>query len=192
MLKVVISKIVYYPPSKGYAVLLKDTQSERFLPIIIGTPEAQAIALALEKAKPPRPMTHDLCANLLQAFNIKLEKIVVSDLIEGTFYAKLYLKLPDGGSLEMDARPSDAIAIALRLKADLFVENEVMIEAGQYLSAEKPPATTPEENIPEIQRLERLFELQNQLQEAIKEENYELAAQLRDEIEAIQKDLTIN
>ncbi len=149
MLKVVISKIVYYPPSKGYAVLLKDTQSERFLPIIIGAPEAQAIALALEKAKPPRPMTHDLCANLLQAFNIKLEKIVVSDLIEGTFYAKLYLKLPDGGSLEMDARPSDAIAIALRLKADLFVENEVMIEAGQYLSAEKPPTAYTVEKDPD-------------------------------------------
>lgn len=192
MLKVVISKIVFYPPSKGYAILLKDVQSERFLPIIIGTFEAQAIALALEGTAIPRPLTHDLCANLLRAAGISLNKIVVTDLIEGTFYAKLYLTSATGEKMEIDARPSDAIALALRLKAEIFVAQKVMIEAGQYLASEEHQPQPNEENLPEIQQLERLFELQNQLQMAIKEENYELAAKLRDEIEAIQRDLTIN
>lgn len=192
MIKVIISKIAYYPPSKGYAILLKDVRSEQFLPIIIGNFEAQAIALALEGTALPRPLTHDLCANIMNEVGLKLEKIVVSDLIEGTFYAKLFITLADGKKLEIDARPSDAIALALRLKAEIYVAEKVMEEAGQYITSEQRKTTTAEDNLPEIQQMERLFELQNQLQAAIDEENYELAAKLRDEINAIQKDLTIN
>jgi len=121
MIKVIINKIAYYPRSKGYAILLKDVRSEQFLPIIIGNFEAQAIALALEGTALPRPLTHDLCANIMNEVGLKLEKIVVSDLIEGTFYAKLFITLADGKKLEIDARPSDAIALALRLKAEIYV-----------------------------------------------------------------------
>ncbi|MFH1213925.1 MAG: bifunctional nuclease family protein [Candidatus Neomarinimicrobiota bacterium] len=192
MIRVALSKIIFYPPSKGYALLLKEIGGERQVPIIVGVFEAQSIALAIEDVKMPRPMTHDLFVNVIQKFSARINSVTVSDLVDGTFYAQIEIGLSGDKTLTIDARPSDAIALALRMKATILVAEEVMQEAGQYLSGKQRETIEKEEPIPEIQNLDRLFELQNQLQRAVEEENYELAAQLRDQISTLQRELNIN
>jgi len=196
MIKVALSKIIFYPPSKGYALLLKEIGGERQIPIIVGVFEAQSIALAIEEVKMPRPMTHDLFVNVMQKFSARINSVSVSDLVEGTFYAQIEIGLSDNKTLTIDARPSDAIALAIRMKAPIQVNEDVMLEAGQYLNAkqhkESKVVNEKDDSLPEIQNLDRLFELQNNLQHAVEEENYELAAQLRDQINRLQQELNIN
>jgi len=192
MIRVALSKIIYYPPSKGYALLLKEIGGERQVPIIVGVFEAQSIALAIEEVKMPRPMTHDLFVSVLQEFGVRIDSVTVSDLVEGTFYAKIEIRLKNDQVLFVDARPSDAIALALRMKATILVTEDVMQEAGQYLAGKHREITEKDDSIPELQNLDRLFELQNQLQAAVEEENYERAAQLRDQINSLQRELNIN
>lgn len=196
MIKVALSKIIYYPPSKGYALLLKEIGGERQIPIIVGVFEAQSIALAIEGVKMPRPMTHDLFVNVLQEFSARINSVTVSDLVDGTFYAQIEIVLNDNKTLTIDARPSDAIALALRMKATIQISEDVMQEAGQYLTAkhhkEARAANEKDDALPEIQNMDRLFELQNNLQTAIDEENYEMAARLRDQINRLQQELNIN
>ncbi|MCK9560430.1 MAG: bifunctional nuclease family protein [Candidatus Marinimicrobia bacterium] len=196
MIKVALSKIIYYPPSKGYALLLKEIGGERQIPIIVGVFEAQSIALAIEGVKMPRPMTHDLFVNVLQEFSARINSVTVSDLVDGTFYAQIEIVLNDNKTLTIDARPSDAIALALRMKATIQISEDVMQEAGQYLTAkhhkETRAANEKDDALPEIQNMDRLFELQNNLQTAIDEENYEMAARLRDQINRLQQELNIN
>ena len=192
MIRVTLSKIIYYPPSKGYALLLKEIGGERQVPIIVGVFEAQSIALAIEEVKMPRPMTHDLFVSVLQEFGVRIDSVTVSDLVEGTFYAKIEIRLKNDQILFVDARPSDAIALALRMKATILVAEDVMQEAGQYLAGKHRESIEKDDSIPELQNLDRLFELQNQLQAAIEEENYERAAQLRDQINSLQRELNIN
>lgn len=190
--KVIVEKIMFYPPSKGYAILLKEVDSTRELPIIVGVFEAQSIALALENIRMPRPLTHDLFTNILNDLNIQIEEMMVSDLRDGTFYAELLLK--DRKTNEMfkiDSRPSDAIAIALRVNAPMYVAYKVIEEAGQEIPVDSEPKST-ETDVPEIKNLTRLSELQSRLQEAIDNENYELAAKLRDQISQIEKDSLVN
>ncbi len=172
--------------------MLKEIGGERQVPIIVGIFEAQSIALAIEEVKMPRPMTHDLFVSVLQEFGARIDSVVVSDLVEGTFYAKIEIRLKNDQILYVDARPSDAIALALRMKATILVAEDVMQEAGQYLAGKHREPAEKDESIPEIQNLDRLFDLQNQLQGAIEEENYELAAQLRDQINSLQRELNIN
>lgn len=195
MIKVALSKIIFYPPSKGYALLLKEIGGERQIPIIVGVFEAQSIALAIEDVKMPRPMTHDLFVSVLREFKARISAVTVSDLVDGTFYAKIEIVLHDDKILTIDARPSDAIALALRMKANIHVTEEVMQEAGQYLAAKHKISkeySEKDDALPEIQNLDRLFDLQNHLQSAIDDENYELAAQLRDQINHLQQELNIN
>jgi hypothetical protein len=192
MIRVALSKIIFYPPSKGYALLLKEIGGERQVPIIVGVFEAQSIALAIEEVKMPRPMTHDLFVNVLQELGARVEGVTVSDLVDGTFYAKIEIRLKNDHLILVDARPSDAIALALRMKANILVTEDVMQEAGQYLADKQRESIEKEDSVPELQNLDRLFELQNQLQGAIEEENYELAAQLRDQINSLQRELNIN
>jgi len=193
MIKVALNKIIFYPPSKGYALLLKEVGGERQLPIIIGVFEAQSIALAIEEVKMPRPMTHDLFVNILHDLGAKILSVTVSDLIDGTFYAKIEISLANSkNNLYIDARPSDAIALAIRMKAPIQVSEEVMQEAGQYLKSKRKDSTEKDDSLPEIRNLDHLFELQNNLQSAIEEENYELAAKLRDQINRLKQELNIN
>ena len=118
-------------PSSGgaYALVLGEVDGNRRLPIIIGAFEAQAIALELEKIQPPRPMTHDLLRTLFDVLGAEVNDIVIDDLSEGTFYAKVRYG-SDGNEGQLDARPSDAVAIAVRTEAPIFVGAHVVEEAG--------------------------------------------------------------
>lgn len=168
-------------------MILSEVKGNRRLPIIIGSFEAQAIALELENIKPPRPMTHDLLKNLILSFNSEIKYIYVNELSEGTFYAQVVMDR-DGETVELDARPSDAIALAVRFGCEIFVADSVLKEAG--ISTE-PESTTLEEALnveieePVKKSLSRLEELNKALKEAIEAENYEKAAKIRDTIQKL-------
>lgn len=194
MINVELDKIIFYPPSKGYAVILKEVGGIRQLPIIVGVFEAQSIALAIEQVKMPRPMTHDLFIRVLSRLGIAIKEVVINDLIEGTFYAQISLKEKSAKSVtRIDSRPSDAIALALRVDADILVSEAVMDEAGQLLNVtDTSERQSVDQNSFEDQLLDRLVELKTKLQVAIDEEKYELAAQLRDQISKLEKELKNN
>lgn len=172
-------------PSSGgaYALILTEKQGNRRLPIIIGTFEAQAIALELESIKPPRPMTHDLLKNVIMSFDSKVEQVVINDLTEGTFFAKIKYNKNDEVQ-EIDARPSDAIAVAIRFGADIFVHSSVLDEAG--IESEDTPEGAgrgkSDKSMEEGSELSGIEKLENELQTAIDTENYEKAAKIRDQI----------
>lgn len=174
-------------PSSGgaYALILSETDGNRRLPIIIGTFEAQAIALELENIKPPRPMTHDLLKNMVLSFDSNVEKIVINDLSEGTFFAQIHYKRKDE-NIELDARPSDAIALAIRFGAPIFVNKNVLEEAGLVTEdVSGGPGDSPGESTGGKQELTKMEQLEKELKTAIETENYEKAAKLRDQIKKL-------
>jgi uncharacterized protein len=116
-------------PSNQPIVLLKETQGERYLPIWIGAVEATAIAFALQGIQTPRPMTHDLMRDILRETDIEVERILISELVDQTFFALIRMSL-DGKSAEVSSRPSDAIALAVRINAPIFAAEEVLDQAG--------------------------------------------------------------
>ena len=122
-------------------VILKEKQTERYLPIWIGPAEADAIAVKLQGVEVPRPLTHDLLTSVIESLGAKVDSILVSDLKNDTFYAKVILNV-NGGQMEVDSRPSDALALAVRVGAPIFVEEAVMDKAGILLDKEsgKPVA----------------------------------------------------
>lgn len=172
------------PSSAGaYALILKETNGKRKLPIIIGAFEAQSIALELEGMKPPRPLTHDLMRNIIDTFAVSLNEVCINELRDGTFYAKLTIEgLSE--TQEIDSRPSDAIALAVRYGAPIYVGEEVLNEAG--IVSEDDDDTeetlTKEESAPIKKSVSKLEQLQTSLKEAIEKEDYEKAAKLRDDI----------
>jgi len=123
-----IKGLMLDPVSNSPIVVLKDGQEKIFLPIWVGIFEANAIALQLENVETPRPMTHDLMRNLMTAIEARVDKVVISDLRESTFYAVIHISVA-GKTIDVDARPSDAIAIALRTEAPIFVEQNVLDQA---------------------------------------------------------------
>lgn len=127
-LRMEIKGLMLDPSSDIPIVILKDTGSQLFLPIWIGVPEAKAIAIRIEGVELPRPMTHDLLRSVLESLGGRVEKIVISDLKDNTFYALIHVHR-DGHGLTIDARPSDAIALALRANAPIFVLKSVMEKA---------------------------------------------------------------
>lgn len=167
------------PASGGaYALILKEMNGNRRLPIIIGAFEAQSIALEMEGIKPPRPLTHDLMKNIIDSLGIALSEILISELRDGTFYAKISLD-----SEEIDSRPSDAIALAVRYAVPIYVMDKVMDEAAFFPEEEQEStAGAPAAKKGKEVRLTKVEALRAQLQEAIEREDYEKAAQLRDEI----------
>jgi bifunctional DNase/RNase len=178
--------------SGSFALVLGERDGDRRLPIIIGMFEAQAIAIEMEKIIPNRPMTHDLFKSFAHEFKYKVEEIIISDLKEGVFFAKL-ICTGEYGQVEVDARPSDAIAISLRFDAKIYTYEKILAEAGIVLSdeeeieeiaskevKEKKPATgKTEKGTLEDYSLEKLNKL---LDKAIENEDYEKAARIRDEI----------
>jgi bifunctional DNase/RNase len=116
------------PLSQMPIIILRDEEDKRSLPIWVGVFEANAIALELEKISPPRPMTHDLIKNILESLDAQVTKIVVSDLKENTFFAVIHLRI-GGNELTVDSRPSDAIALALRVSAPIYVDEDVVRKA---------------------------------------------------------------
>ncbi|MGB2959177.1 MAG: bifunctional nuclease family protein [Bacteroidota bacterium] len=170
------------PASGGaYALILREVDGNRRLPIIIGAAEAQSIALEMEGIKPPRPLTHDLMKNIIGAFGGELTEIVIDELRDGTFYAKLSIH-----SQHIDSRPSDAIALAVRYGAQIYVSTSVMDEAAfvPEEEEEEPPAKQQKKK-PET-KVSKLEQLRLDLKTAIEQENYEKAATLRDEIRKIE------
>ncbi len=165
----------------GFVVFLKDETGNRSLPIFIGAPEAQAIAFVLENVKPPRPLTHDLFKNLMDNLECRIKRIEVCDLKDNTFFARLFLEW-NGVEIELDSRPSDAIALALRFAAPIFVEDEIMESAGIMIKEDDTAPQNEQEPKPGISPAEAL---KRKLDKAVSEERYEDAAKLRDELKKI-------
>jgi uncharacterized protein len=135
-----IKGLMVDPITNTPIVILRDKDGNRVLPIWVGIFEANAIALQIENVTTPRPMTHDLLRNVIHDLNARVQKIVVCDLQENTFYALIHLAL-NGDTLMIDARPSDAIALALRTRAPIFVEESVIDNAKPFdVAADKPDA----------------------------------------------------
>ncbi|MBK7637463.1 MAG: bifunctional nuclease family protein [Saprospiraceae bacterium] len=165
--------------SHNYAVVLGEENGKRRLPIVIGGFEAQAIAVALENMTPNRPLTHDLFKNTLDSFAIELKEVVINNLLDGIFYAQL-ICIQDGNVMQIDARTSDAIAMAVRFACPIYTFESIMESAGVILDEEEKarktpvrPKTTSIEDM-NVQSLEKL------LDEALQKEDYEKAAQIRD------------
>ncbi|MBC7186882.1 MAG: bifunctional nuclease family protein [Calditrichaeota bacterium] len=178
LVSVRVDRVTLDTATSRFVVVLRDDAHNRWLPIVVGSTEAQAIALQLEKVEPPRPLTHDLMKNLLESLDAKVSRVVVTELRENTYYAKIGLQL-DGKKREIDARPSDAIALALRMNAPIFVVEEVMKKAAVVDRQEAREREVPLE--------ERLEQLAAELEGAIQEERYEDAARLRDEIRKLKE-----
>jgi bifunctional DNase/RNase len=123
-------------PSNQPIVLLKETDGDRYLPIWIGAVEATAIAFALQGVETPRPMTHDLLRDIMQETDIQVERILINDLVDSTFFAIIRMAL-DGKTAEVSSRPSDAIALAVRIDAPIYASEEVLEQAGIELRDEE-------------------------------------------------------
>jgi bifunctional DNase/RNase len=130
MIEMKVRGIAVDPNLKTPAVILTDEEEKRYLPIWIGVAEATAIFIQLNEQTLPRPMTHDLLKSVIEALGAKVSKVLINDIEESTFFARIFLEIPDsGGKIEVDSRPSDAIALALRVDAPIFVAEKVVMKA---------------------------------------------------------------
>ena len=181
LVRVKVERVTLDTATSRFVVILKDEKLNRWLPIVVGSTEAQAIALQLEKVTPPRPMTHDLLKSLLDTMQVNVTRVVVNDLRENTYFATIDMKR-NGTQSQIDARPSDAIALALRSSAPIFVEEDVMQKAsiGEDLELDEPT----------IDNEDDLNLLNTQLQKAVDDERYEDAARIRDQINEMEQKKT--
>lgn len=200
LVKLTIKGISYSQTQNGaYALILNEVDGERKLPIVIGAFEAQSIAIALEKEiKPPRPLTHDLFKNFADRFDIVVKQVIIHKLVDGVFYSSIICERDKIEEI-VDARTSDAIALALRFNAPIFTYKNILDKAGIYLSIN--PSETQNENEDTDNILTptetydedvvvpadnysgySLKELYQKLDEAVQNEDYERAAKIRDEI----------
>ena len=194
LVQLLINGISYSQTQNGaYALILSEIEGERKLPIVIGTNEAQSIAIAIEKEiKPPRPLTHDLFKNFCLRFDIQIKQVIIHKLVDGVFYSSVICER-DGIEEIIDSRSSDAIALAIRFEAPIYTYENILEKAGVVLKIEK--------EIDEKSLLKELFsdekaetttiddlkekskkELEELLKIAVQNENYESAAKIRDEI----------
>jgi len=169
--------------SSAFILLLKEMEGVRTLPVVIAHPEAQSIAIELEKMKPPRPFTHDLFKTFANSFEIKLTEVIIYDLKEGIFYAKLFFKQGDK-SVEIDSRTSDAVALAVRFNCPIYTYEFILRLAGTdtVKKSETPVVTKPLKIEKVKSHKEIIGELQIKLKEALEVEDYEAATRFRDEI----------
>jgi bifunctional DNase/RNase len=172
--------------SGAYTMVLAETDGLRRLPIVIGGVEAQAIAIELEKMTPSRPLTHDLFRSLSHSFNIEVEEVLIYNLVEGIFFAKLIATM-NGRSAEIDARTSDAVAIAVRFNCPIYCYEFIVEAAG--VSGDEESGMQLEDTDMDLERIESapeeklsIDELKRQLDIALANEEYEKASQIRDEI----------
>ncbi|MEN9370242.1 MAG: hypothetical protein RI952_1107 [Bacteroidota bacterium] len=175
----------------AYALVLGEQNGRRRLPIIIGSFEAQAIAIEIEKMSPSRPLTHDLFKTLTLSYQIEVEEVLIYNLVEGIFYAKIICNNGQK-TVELDARTSDAIALAVRYHCPIYTYDFILASAGILIEGSDFDFL---ENIEQIEELENKNkegniyqgktdqELQDQLQQALQEEDYEKAAHIRDELQ---------
>jgi len=188
-----VKRISYYPPSKGYAVLLEEKETGRNLPIIVGSNEAQAIALYLEGVDMPRPMTHDLLINLIHSLKSEVHSVSIAKMQNGTFFAEIKVFNSQVGDIAIDSRPSDAIAVALRTMTPIYVSDEIMERAGIDIYEEGLDSSKEALEVQSIKKVQKdtnnlsLKKLNKDLEKAILEEEYESAAKIRDKIKSLEK-----
>lgn len=198
LIELTIKGISYSQTQSGaYALVLSEIEGTRTLPIIIGAFEAQSIAIALEtEIRPPRPLTHDLFKTFSNAFDIKIKEIIIHKLVDGVFFSSLVCER-EGTEEVIDTRTSDAIAIAVRFNAPIYTYENILDKAGIYLKVEEEADFEKKQDDDILASLEiedpkpkpkgdfskfSLKELNSQLDKAVANENYELAAKIRDEI----------
>lgn len=174
----------------AYALVLGESEGNRRLPIIIGGFEAQAIAIELEKMAPSRPLTHDLFKKFAESFKVNVKEVIIYNLLEGIFYAKLICEDAGGNEEEIDSRTSDAIALAVRFNCPVYTYEFILSSAGIVLDEE----SNPKEELEEVTKSEAssssstdlgsvsVQELETMLEQAIGNEEYEKASKIRDEI----------
>ena len=178
MIPVKIKKISYYHPSRSYAVILEEIDGDRNLPVLVGAYEAQSIAMAMEFVETPRPLTHDLIVNMINEIEGKVSAIKITKVEDGVYFSSIDIDSKLFGNKKIDSRPSDALAIALRVHAPILVAADVMKEAIVW----------EEDSImieDEIKQSPEMEVLEQQLQKAIDKEQYEIAARIRDKINDI-------
>lgn len=176
--------------SGAYALVLGEAEGKRRLPIIIGGPEAQSIAIELEKMQPTRPLTHDLFKSFADAFEITIKEVVIYNLVEGIFFAELVCENEDGKTEKIDSRTSDAIALAARFNCPVYTyefilstAGIIMEEGGAFAEQEEAEKNTPKAGSGEAKFSEMSSdELKQILKEAIEDEAYEKASRIRDEL----------
>ena len=176
MIPVKVNKISYHSKSKSYAIVLKEIEGKRCMPVIIGSFEAQSIALAIEEIQTPRPLTHDLICDFISAVDVSLKAIKIYSFNEGVYFAKIIIISEHMGEKIIDARPSDAIAVALRMHTPILVSKKVFDKVSveeKLLFQEKERKKIKKDPLPELKR---------EMELAIEKEEYELAAELRDKI----------
>jgi bifunctional DNase/RNase len=171
--------------SGAYALILGETDGKRRLPIIIGGFEAQAIAVELEKMKPSRPLTHDLFKSFADNYNIRIREVIIDQFKQGVFHAKLICVKDDMESM-IDSRTSDAVALAIRFRCPIYTYEKIMEDAGMEMDENaiaSDTMTSPADD-PHEQAYEQytLNELEEMLQKAVEQEDYEKASFIRDEI----------
>ena len=172
---------IFLTQSQASGIILKEKNGNRTLPIVIGEYEAQSIALGLENIKPPRPITHDLALSLLEACGVRMDSVLITELKNNTYYAVIRLR-KKLKFWDVDARPSDAIAMAVRSTIPIFVDEQVM-DVGAY----EPEETGTEAEVKNFGSVdEELDNLRKDLQKAVENEEYEKAAKLRDKIKQIE------
>lgn len=189
-IELVLHGLEYGKTSAGaYLLLLKERFGNRRMPIVIGGPEAQAIAVVLENMKPQRPFTHDTFKVVMETFNLELKEVVIYNLVDGIFYAKLICS--DGiTEHEIDSRSSDAIAMAVRFECPIFVQNFILDKASMpiepvedELIEEAFDEVAPEGSLKSL----TIDELQSRLDQALEQEDYESASKFRDELNSRQR-----
>ena len=178
MITVKVLKISYHPSTRSYFILLKDVDGEDCISLSVGSFEAQSIALALESIEEKRPMTHDLICHLLSEIGFSIKRVRITELKDGVFYSVIDLESKKYGSYNIDARPSDAIAISLRENAPILIsDNLIKNPSLQRNLFPKFKNNINNQNL--------LSKLKIRLKNAVKNENYEVAAELRDKIKKI-------
>ena len=188
--KLIIRGISYSQTQSGaYALLLEHEETSVKLPVVIGNFEAQSISLGLEKdLKPPRPLTHDLFSKFVNSTHYTLESVIIYQIIDGVFFSNLNFKNKDNGEeLILDARTSDAVAMAVRFDAPISTTEQVLNEAGilleidQNSEASSPDISADNSDISDFRKLS-MEELNSLLEDAVKEEDYDLAMEIQEEL----------
>ena len=201
LVKLTIKGISYSQTQNGaYALILNEVDGERKLPIVIGAFEAQSIAIALEKdIKPPRPLTHDLFKNFADRFDIVVKQVIIHKLVDGVFFSSIICERDKIEEI-IDARTSDAIALALRFSTPIFTYKNILDKAGIYLKSNPLEADKDAQELDDVLSNPKTFEMEESNQSgetyskhslselmelldgAVKDEDYEMAAKIRDEI----------
>lgn len=187
-IKLTITGLVYNQTVVGtYGLVLSETEGNRRFSVMIGEPEAQSIALKLNGKKPPRPLTHDLIFNLLNLYGSKLEKVLIYNMVNDVFYSELHIKNGEN-SFVLDARTSDAVALAVRSDSPIYIKSEIIDIVGTVIDSE-PEADVFDKDEVDAEELTNdeldllsLEDLNEILNMAVKEEKYELAVNIRDAI----------